>query len=251
MKRWIFAALSMFILLASTACASTQEPSTPADAYDLAYDMQKYDHFADIFDENDTEEWENRGSYTMLLNGLPTPVVVQMDGLDVLAVRAYGHQAELGVCGAAFQGSTPVSIRSAEDAVVVNMSRDFDGETIILTEAKCFEFRRDGEISTQVYVREDGALAYGRYWGHYTTSFEHWDTAPLDLCTSRDQFLYETGHAGIRNGEVILTPEQTVTVSDAYDLDAMFARARESGEYAQYETVDELLAANQAGADES
>lgn len=250
MKRWIFAIVSILILLGMAACASTQEPSIPAEDYDLACDMQNYDHFGSIFDENAAEEWENKGSYTMLLNGLPTPVVVEMDGLDVLSVRAYGHRAELGVCGAAFQGSTSVSIHSAEDAVVVNMSRDFDGETIILTEAKCFEFRRDGEISTQVYVREDGTLAYGRYWGHYTTSFEHWDAAPLDLCTSRDQFLYETGHAEIRNGEVILTPEKTVTVSDEYDLDAMFSRARESGEYAGYETVDELLAANRASADE-
>lgn len=251
MKRWIFAVLSLIILLGSAACSSKPEPTIPAEDYDLAYDMQEYSFFADIFDENDTEEWESKGEYTMLLNGLPTPVLVEMDGLDVLSVRAYGQTAELGAGGAAFQGSTPVSIRSTADAVVVNMSRDYDGETIILTEEKCYEFRRDEDISTQVYVREDGALAYGRYWGEYATSFEQWDTAPLDLCTSRDQFLYETGRAEIRNGEVILTPEKTVTVSDAYDLDAMFARARESGEYAQYETVDELLAANQAGADES
>lgn len=245
MKRWIVAIISVLILLSAAACASKPDPTIPADEYDLAYDMQEYGHFADILDEN-----ERMGQYTILLNGLHTPVLVEMDGMDVLSVRAYGQTAELGAAGTAFQGSTPVSIRATENAVVINMSRDFDGETILLTQAQCHRFRPDGEISTQVYVREDGTLAYGRYWGHYVTSFEHWDTAPLDLCTGRDHFLYETGSAEILDGEVILTPEKTVTVSDAYDLDAMFTRARETGAYDAYETLDALLAANQAGANE-
>lgn len=246
MKRWTLVLISMLLLLALAACASGPEATIPTDEYDLAYDMQEYGHFADIIDERAMEE----GQYTILLNGLHTPVLVEMDGMDVLSVRAYGQTAELGAAGTAFQGSTPVSIRATEDAVVINMSRDFDGETILLTQAQCHRFQPDGEISTQVYVREDGTLAYGRYWGHYVTSFEHWDTAPLDLCTGRDQFLYETGDAEILDGEVILTPENTVTVSEAYDLDAMFARARETGAYDAYETVDALLAANQAGANE-
>lgn len=250
MKRWIIAMLSLLILLTSAACASGSDPSTPADAYDLAYDMQQYDHFSAIFDEKTMDEWLDMGEYTILLKGLHTPVLVEMNGMDVLSVRAYGQTAELGTAGAVFQDSTPVSIRSTEGAVVVNLSWDYDGETVILTEEQCFEFRREGDISTQVFVREDGTLAYGRYWGEYVTSFEQWDAAPLDLCTSREQFLYETGHAELRDGEVILTPKETVTVSDVYDLDAMFARARASGAYEAYETVDALLAANQARANE-
>lgn len=250
MKRWIFAMLSILILLGSAACASAPEASTPTDAHDLAYDMRRFDHFSDIFDEKTMDEWDGMGAYSMLLEGLHTPVLVQMNGMDVLSVRAYDQTVELGTAGAAYQGGTPVSIRSTADAVVVNISRDYDGETILLTEDQCCRFQREGDISTQVYVREDGTLAYGRYWGEYVTSFHQWDTAPLDLCTSREQFLYETGHAEIRNGEVILTPEKTVTVSDEYDLDAMFAQAKASGMFEEYETVDALLSANQARANE-
>lgn len=243
MKRWISVMMVMLILLGSAACASAPD-------HDLAFDLQDYGHFAAVFDEKPMEEWENMGAYTMLLNGLHTQVLVEMNGMDVLSVRAYGQTVELGTDGTVFQGSTPVSIRSTEGAVVVNVSRDYDGETILLTEDGCYSFRREGDISTQVFVREDGTLGYGRYWGEYVTSFEQWDTAPLDLCTSREHFLYETGHAELGNGEVILTPEKTVTVSDEYDLDAMFEEAKASGMYGEYETADALLAANQARANE-
>lgn len=248
MKWWILALISVIMMLGLTACFSAPEIGFPDDAYDLAYDMADYNHFADIFDTKSFDEWDAMGGYTLLLNGLHTPVLVKMNGMDVLAVSAYDQTVELGTAGRVFQDYSPVSIRSTQDAIVVNLSWDYDGETIILTENQCYRFQRQGDLSTQVFVQEDGSLAYGRYWGHYVTSFAQWDTAPLDLCTSRDHFLYETGHAEIRNREVILTPEKTVTVSDEYDLDTLFAEAKASGEYEGYETVDALLAANQARA---
>lgn len=244
MKRWIFALISVIMLLGLNACASAPEPTAPAYAYDLAYDMTDYDYFSEIFEEKSSEEWDAMGAYTLLLNGLHTPVLVDMKGMDVLAVHAYGQTAELGTAGALFQDDTPVSIQSAEGALVVNITRDYDGETLILTDERCHRFQPEGAVSTQVFVREDGSFTYRRYWGEYVTSFDQWDTAPLELCTSRDQFLYETGHAVIRNGEVVLTPELTLTVSDEYDLDAMFAEAKASGMFEEYETVDALLDAN-------
>ena len=250
MKRWIAALMSVLMMLTLAACASAPEATVPKDTYDLAYDMADYGHFAEIFQEKSPEEWDAMGAYTILLNGLSTPVLVDMNGRDVLAVRAYDQTAELGTAGAVFQDDCPVSIQSAENAVVVNISWDYDGETVILTQGRSHVFRREGDISTQVFVQEDGTLAYWRYWGEYVTSFNQWDTAPLELSTSRDQFLYETGRAEIRNGEVILTPEITFTLSDEYDLDAMFAEAKANGSFEEYETVDALLAANQARANE-
>lgn len=250
MKRWILALIGVIMMLGLTSCSSEPEISVPDDAYDLAYDMTDYNHFANIFDTKPFDEWDAMGDYTILLRGLHTPVYVDMNGMDVLAVKAYNQTAELGTAGYVFQDDCPVSIRSNQDAVVVNLSWDYDGETIILTEDRCYKFQPEENISTQVFVQEDGTFTYHRYWGEYVTSFEHWDTAPLELCTSRDHFLYETGRAEILNGEVVLTSENTVTVSDEYDLDAMFAEAKASGNFEAYETVDELLAANQARANE-
>ena len=266
MKRWILLLIGIVMLLGLTACISVPagndsevsipagndpEVSIPEETCDLVYDMQAYDFFSEIFEEKSADEWTSMGCYTMLLKGLHTPVVVNMDGMDVLSVKAYDQTVELGTAGAVFEEECPVSIQGAENAVVVNISRDYRGETLIFTEGRCYKFQPEGTISTQVFVQEDGTFRYRRYWGEYVTSFEQWDTAPLELCTSREHFLYETGSAEIRNGEVVLTPENTVTVSDEYDLDTMFAEAKASGAFEGYETVDALLAANQAKASET
>ena len=251
MKNWGTLLIVFVMLLVMTACGTEPECKIPDYAYDLVYDMKDYGHFGKIFDEKTMDEWDAMGAYTILLRGLHTPVLLGMNGMDVLSVSAYGQTVDLGTAGAVFQDGSPVSIRSTEEAVVVNMSWDYDGETVILTEDQCYKFQPEGDISTQIFVQEEGTLSYRRYWGEYATSFGHWDTAPLELCTGRDQFLYETGHAEILDGEVALTPEKTVTVSDEYDLDTLFAEARASGKFEEYENVDALLAANQTRANES
>lgn len=248
-KQCVFLLTCLAIMLGLVACVTPQEDNNPEISYDLAYDLGNYDHFADIFDEKTVDQWTSMGRYTLLLKGLHTPVLLEMDGMNVLSVNAYGQTVELGEGGFVSQDCTPVSIQSAKNTVVVNLTWDYDGETIILTNKQRYEFRRDGDISTQVFLKDDGTLRYTRYWGEYRTSFEQWDTAPLDLCTSRDHFLEESGRAEIVGGEVVLTAENTATVSDKYDLDAMFAEAKAAGMYQEYETVDALLAANQAKAD--
>ena len=245
MKRYLFALLCILVLLISAACTPVSED----DPYDLSYDMAHYGFFAEIFEEKSPDEWAAKGQYTILLHGLHTPVFVDMDGMDVLSVRAYGQTVDLGADGCLFQDMTPVNISTTVDAVVINLSWDYDGKTIILTKDQCHTFQPQGGISTQIFVETDGSLRYYRYWGEYMTSFNQWDYAPLDLCTDRDQFLYERGKAALVGTELVLTPAQTVTVSDEYDLDALFAEAKAAGQYEEYETLDECLAANKATTD--
>ena len=245
MKRWIMTLVSVIMLVHLSACASAPAVPSTDISYDLSYSMKEYDHFFEIFEEKSEEEWDAMGAYTILLEGLHTDVLVDMNGRNAAAVHAYGQTVSLGADGELFQDCTPVAIRSVEGVVLVDISRDYDGTTFLLTKEKCYTFQPEAGISTQIYVREDGSLAYRRYWGEYVTSFDQWDTAPLDLCTTRDQFLYETGRAEIRDGEVVLTAEETLTVSDLYDLDALFAEAKAQGQYPEYETADDLLAANE------
>ena len=112
MKRRIFALIGCVMMLALTACAAAPE----ADAADLVYDMNDYDFFWQVLEEKSPEEWESMGAYTVLLEGLDTPVTVHMDGTDVLSVDAFGQTAELGESGLANEyhdGYSPVyDIRS-------------------------------------------------------------------------------------------------------------------------------------------
>ena len=239
---------------ASTPVPSTTQPAQsttvtttqPALRYDLSYDMNDYSRFSLIFAEKSPQWWEEMGSYTLLLNGFKTPVIVEMDGMTVVSVSAYGQTKNVNL--SPYRGDINAEIQESGQAILINDCEDYSGNTWIITPDQCFEFHPQGDISTQVYISDDGRLRYRRYWGEYDTSFAQWDTAPLDLCTSRDQFLYEIGTARITQSEVALTADVTVTVSDLYDLDAMFAIAKAEGMYPEYNFVDELLAANKQAA---
>lgn len=244
MKRRIFALIGIVLMLALTACAAAPE----ADAADLVYDMNDYDSFAQVFQQKSLEEWESMGRYTMLLKGIPTPVVVHMDGTDVLSVDVFGQSVELGESGLANEyndGYSPVyDIRSTKDAVVIRVSGgEFSEDSIVITRDGCHTFRPENGYYTSIFPGEDGTLDYSRTWERMN-DFEQMGYEALATCTGRDEPLYETGSAEIAGGDVVLTPEYTVTVSDGYDLDALFAEGKEAGAFEAYETLDDLLAAN-------
>ena len=244
MKRRIFALIGIVMMLALTACAAAPE----ADAADFVYDMNDYDFFWQVLEEKSPEEWESMGAYTVLLEGLDTPVTVHMDGTDVLSVDAFGQTAELGESGLANEyhdGYSPVyDIRSTKDAVVIRVSGgEFSEDSILITRDGCHTFRPENGYYTSIFPGEDGTLDYSRTWERMN-DFEQMGFEALATCTGRDEPIGETGTVEIVGGEVVLTPEVTVTVSDGYDLDALFAEGKDAGAFEAYETLDDLLAAN-------
>ena len=244
MKRRIFALIGIVLMLALTACAAAPE----ADAADLVYDMNDYDFFWQVLEEKSPEEWESMGAYTVLLKGLDTPVVVHMDGTDVLSIDAFGQSAELGESGLANEyhdGYSPVyDIRSTKDAVVIRVSGgEFSEDSILITRDGCHTFRPENGYYTSIFPGEDGTLDYSRTWERMN-DFEQMGYEALATCTGRDDPIGETGTVEIVGGEVVLTPEVTVTVSDGYDLEALFAEGKDAGAFEAYETLDALLAAN-------
>ena len=244
MKRRIFALIGIVLMLALTACAAAPE----ADAADLVYDMNDYDFFWQVLEEKSPEEWERMGAYTVLLEGLDTPVTVHMDGTDVVSIDAFGQTAELGESGLANEyhgGFSPVyDIRSTKDAVVIRVSGgEFSEDSILITKDGCHTFRPENGYYTAVFVGDDGALDYCRIWDRMN-DFEQMGYEALATCTGRDEPISETGTVEIIGSEVVLTPVVTVTVSDGYDLDALFAEGKEAGAFEAYETLDDLLAAN-------
>lgn len=244
MKRRILALIGIVMMLALAACAAAPE----ADAADLVYDMTEYNHFGDIFEAKAPEEWESMGAYTVLLKGLDTPVTVHMDGTDVLSVDAFGQTAELGESGLANEyhdGYSPVyDIRSTKDAVVIRVSGgEFSEDSIVITQDGCHTFEPENGYYTSIFPGEDGTLDYSRTWERMN-DFEQMGYEALATCTGRDEPIGETGTVEIIGGDVVLTPEVIVTVSDGYDLDALFAEGKDAGAFEAYETLDALLAAN-------
>ena len=251
MKRWILALTVAMMVLGLAACASAPEatvPTAPAYDYDLAYDMADYDCFADIFEEKPVEEWDTMGAYTMLLKGLHTPVLVNMNGTDALSVSAHGQTVELGDAGLAsdyHDGFSPVwYIDSTEDAVVIRVSGgEFSEDSIVITKERCHTFQPENGYFTSIFVGDDGALAYRRTW-HTLADFEQSGFYALESCTGRDDPLYETGRVEIKGDDLVLTAEETVVLSDQYDLDALFAEGKAAGAFEQYDSLDALLEAN-------
>jgi len=250
MKQWIALLLSILILVSLTACSQTPEATdgettvetTVATVSGLIYNIGDYEHFSQIFDEKTDAQWEAMGRYTVILQGFSTPVTVEMDRYDILSVSAYGHTCNVNI--GQLYDEVNGDIEEYNGAILVNDWRDYQGSTWIFTGEACFEYLPEGDISTQIYLSNEGTLRYTRYWGEYQTTFNQCDTAPIDCCTSRDEFLYEAGRAEIADGQIRLIQEQFVTVSDLYDLDTLFAEAKAAGMYKEYASVDEVLEAN-------
>ena len=255
MKRWILALIGIAILLGLTACASAPEViepeiSVPEETYDLVYNMQDYDFFSEIFDEKSVDEWTSMGRYTMLLEGLHTPVVVNMDGTNVLSINAYNQTVEMGTAGLAdeyHENLSPVDyICSTQDAVVIRVSGgEQPDDSILITKDRYYTSQQEDGCKINYIVRDDGTLGYRCTW-HDPIDFEQMDFYALENYTSRDQLLYETGHVEITDGDLFRTAEETVVLSDLFDLDALFAEAKEAGAFEEYDSIDALLDANQA-----
>ena len=159
-----------------------------------------------------------------------------------MTVSAYGHSKEVVIY--TFEGAANMNIRAKEGMIVINDDSDYFCRSWVFTPEACIELVPNGSISTSVRLQDDGTLSFTRFWGPYRTTFNQEDFAPLYHCTSREHFLYEKGVAKIVDGKLILTTQKTVMVSDEYDLDAMFAEAKEQGLFAEYDNVDALLEAN-------
>ena len=165
-----------------------------------------------------------------------------MDGLTTVAITAFGRTQEVNL--SPFQGEVNAAIEACNGAVVIRDCEDYSCSSWILTKDAVFAYAPKGDISTSVRVDDNGVLCYRTFWGEYDTSFNQWDTAPLDLCTDRAHFLEERGTITLANGQAIFTKQSTKVLSDEYDVDALFAAAKRDGMYEAYNTVDELFAAN-------
>ncbi len=241
------ALVCLILVLALPSCGRSPDTALPevtSSPYPVfTYNIDDYGDLYSLFEENGAIFPES-GRYTLKLDGFSTDVTLEMDGLIVLSAGAYGKSLELMIYE--FEGEINADISEYSGAIIINDCEDHRGSTRIITETDVIELHPEGDMSTQVYVSDGGELKYRHFFGHYYTSFEQWDTAPIDICHSRDQLIFEGGYAEIKDGKVSFDAEQTLLLSDLYDLDAMFEEAKAAGMYSEYDTVDQLLEANKS-----
>ena len=288
MKKWIALVLTLTVILTMSACkgndpetptqtptvaptVAPSEPTTldatdptvpdvtdptvpdvtdPDENEDLVYDIANHQWISQIPEQETVEEWNALGQYTLRLEGLHTPVILNMDGTSVLSVTAFDQTIDLGGAGMAsdyFDGYSPVNyIRSTEDAVVIRINGgEMWDDFILITKEDYFRYPNEHDGHIALWVNEDGTLGYRQTY-LFMDDIEEMGCHVLYQLTSRDQVLHNEGHAEIINGEVVLTVEETVVLLDLYDPDAMFAEAKAYGMFTEYETVDELFEANKA-----
>ena len=273
MKRIMLFSIAFMLMLGLIACAMAPvetvpettilQPTTPnvtdptvpdntdpKEEIELVYDIANYQSFLYVFLEKPVEEWNSMGRYTLRLEGLHTPVVVSMDGTSVLSVSAFDQTVDLGSDGMAndyHDGYSPVqSIRSTQDAVVTHVSFGESGDgSILITNGHSFQYPEENGGEIFLFVKDNGALGYCQTWTD-PGDIEEQGLDVLHHLTSRDQVLYTTGRAEIAEGELVLTAEETVLLSDHFDLDAMFAEGKTAGMFTEYEALDELFEANKA-----
>ena len=288
MKKWIALVLTLTVILTMSACkgndpetptqtptvaptVAPSEPTTPDvtdptvpdvtdptvpdvtdpdENEDLVYDIANHQWISQIPEQETVEEWNALGQYTLRLEGLHTPVILNMDGTSVLSVTAFDQTIDLGGAGMAsdyFDGYSPVNyIRSTEDAVVIRINGgEMWDDFILITKEDYFRYPNEHDGHIALWVDEDGTLGYRQTY-LFMDDIEEMGSHVLYQLTSRDQVLHNEGHAEIINGEVVLTVEETVVLLDLYDPDAMFAEAKAYGMFTEYETVDELFEANKA-----
>ena len=216
---------------------------------EVVYDMANYQWLSDVFREKTVEDWNAMGRYTLRLEGLYTPVVLNMYGTSVLSISAFDQTVDLGTDGMAndyHDGYSGVwSIRSTYDAVVIHVSFGEMGDgSILITKNQIFKYPNEFDSGIFLWVKDDGTLGYRQTWIDPKIEIEGWSM--LYYPTSRDMVMYQEGTAEIVEGELALTSEKTVLLSDYFDLDTMFAEAKAEGWFEEYETLDELFEANKA-----
>lgn len=250
MKRWIALSLSILMLLSLAACGSrptedegeqvqtgaATDPSREPVAADYVYQLDEYGIFFDFFQGKDLEEL---GQYTIELEGLSTPVVVGMDGMDIVSVSAFGKTHEI-FCHQSFaqgegedDGDDVVVFKSAKDVVIVDYAW-------MIGPTGCYECPRE---DVTLHVREDGTVEY-YFYSPLDELASQFPPLILGHLTSGEECLFEKGSATIVDGQMVLTMEEHTTVADCYDLEELFQEGKQQRLYEQFETLEELLEHN-------
>lgn len=207
------------------------------EVHTLAVDAHGFqDLCSDIENFRLADEWKN---YHIRIMGLCTDVVLEMSDLDVIAAEVYGRP--LAVTIEADEGTMDAAVNQYKDLILLTSS---DTSWIIGPDWE-YTFPTDDGVCTYVYADEAGQLAYKRQ-AAYSYYSELTSTSILDSVSDRGALYQEEGIVTIKDQTPFLEATQRQTVSDVYDLDALFTAAKVLGwaDYRSFDSADDVLAEN-------
>lgn len=251
MKKVLMLLLIAVMLLSLVACKNDEVPPTTTlpTTEALKEEMEHFD-----LNEIDLEsigellvERQQDGYCKIQLDGLCTPVILELEGTDVVTVSAYGTTvcvAEEAQDYSSIYGNLWPVIYDYDELIVLNIWHDEIGYTcVIFPDNSYLETFPDEEFSVMVYEEEGGKLVQYQFAMKFL-GIDQWDTGPIDQATKRDDFYYSIDDAQWDGEAFHVISRDSYTISDCYELDEIFDAAKENGLYPAFDTLDELLAYN-------
>ena len=247
MKKILTLLLAALMLLSLPACGrdGTEVPTTPTTTSpddDLGYyDLNEIDldGIGELLAQNDETV---RCSF--YLDGLCTPVTMEVEGTDIMSISAYGITAYVDPAATEYNsiyGNVSPVIYEHEGLIILNIWREDIGYSCVLCpDGTYIETFPDEEYSTMIYEDEEGRLCHSQFALQFV-GIEQWQTGPIDTATGRDDFYYSIDDAKWTPEEYAVTARESYTISDCFDLDEIFSNAKANGLYPEFETLDELL----------
>ncbi len=226
----------------------TYHPAAPkAQSFPLIFEDMAYDTLDDLMAYLEAEgRLENTGN-EITIEGLITPVTFYLDGNVLVGWGVYGYYFDVDQQALPYtqlSGNVTTDLYQYEESLVLNIWHYDAGYTLIMSpDGGWIHYPFEGR-SLMVYRNDSGEMVCSQVATKFNGAVHQWDTAPLDLATSRDDFFYAEGTVVIDGNHVDYDLGEEVTISDVYDLDAMFANAKSRGYYPEFDTLDQLLEQN-------
>lgn len=253
MKKIMALVLSMVMLLSLAACSKneTKEATAPTTtaATEPAEEMEHYDltkidleGIGELFSQKETETL-----CKIQLDGLCTPVVLELEGTNLVSISAYGNTIlpDQTCAYTGIYGNLYPELYDHEGMIFLNIWHDDTGYScVFFPDGTHKETYPDEDYSTMIYLDEEKRMCQSKFALKFV-GLEQWDTAPIDMAASRDDFYYSIDDASWTKEEGYTTAaRESYTISDWFELDEIFDTAKNEGLYPEFETVDELLAYN-------
>lgn len=231
--------------------APTEEVTTqPAPVgQKLILEGVAYDCMDDLMEALHAEGRLEQEEHSITIEGLQTPVTFHLRYGTLVGYTVYDYTFDVEQEAQAYTGlygDLSADLYDYQDAVILNVWHGAIGYTLIMMpDGGWVHYPTEGR-SLMVYADETGALLCSQMAVKFNDSIHRWDTAPIDLANSRDDFYYATGTCTIEGQDVVPVLVEEFTISDVFDLDEIFAQGKADGFYPEYDTVDQLLAWNWA-----